>query len=715
MKDSKIFQEYLLKNVSIKNKNIIYLNQGIKTPANNNPRKINEHPVEYLSKYFQRALYKNHNLSKTLSTYILSAFINNDNQKIIKILKKLIIIYEKILRRKKLIYFLKYYYNAINLIYDNNSNYLNTTNKSIIIPTNCYAIDSNKQYINSYTQVYPDKYSTFSFGQENNYFSYNGSHHQYSKSKNNYSSLQKKSLNDSKIVNKISKNSYNPNFIKKYNTLNSAKIKSIPKIRNETSQQNLISNFTKRHQITKIITNSSNNSHFIDNHSNKRTLSYGNLGKTFKKMEYKFRPMHYGNYSNTNRKYMLNKSSFPSTSQSIREFFPKPRFTNCDIYENYQIIPDSNLFGSNYESINNLYCSNEQLKINQIPNNFRKLKTKNLINNINVLLNNEVPIINNNDIYSNNNNQYNSAVSSPTNLNKAYDLYYNKTVNDLCNNNEENQINAKILAYINDNNELKQELIDRMNNNTKSKSNKTLFINQNTQPNESNNNLYVNDSKNLNCDKILINTDNNKNDIVKSLNNNRIKTDYKSYNNFQIENNKKQNKENNSHVVHRNKDSLDKQNIKKVEKAFSSFTGNNENIPIGSVNILPKSKKTTIKCNKTKYRIKNFNNNLNENNCLNLTINADKINNTNNSLNKKQINIISNEINEEFNLRNEGKLLKNNELNDTLEMTVQSMNDSKMLEMASKYLYEDNAKVDKDMINEILNEKNAQKLLKKYK
>ena len=48
-------------------------------------------------------------------------------------------------------------------------------------------------------------------------------------------------------------------------------------------------------------------------------------------------------------------------------------------------------------------------------------------------------------------------------------------------------------------------------------------------------------------------------------------------------------------------------------------------------------------------------------------------------------------------------------------MTMQSLNDSKMLEMASKYVEEDNAKLDKNKANEILNEKNAQKLLKKYK
>ena len=648
-------------------------------------------------------MYQNHNLSKTLATDILSSFINNDNKKIIKSLKKLTIIYEKILHRKKLVYFLKYYYNIIKFSYDDNSNYYrNSSNYKIIIPTNCYVADNNKQYINSHTQIYPDKYSISSFCISTNYIS-NNTNQNIPKSKNNFISLQKKTLSN-KETNKNKQKTNNENPFKKYNSLNTTKIKlkSNSKNKNQTSQQNIISYHSKNHQTTRIITNSYNNHHLIDNQSNKRTLSYGNLGKSIRKIEYKFRPLHYGNYTNINQKYFLNKSVLPPASQSIREFFPKKRYCNC------QIIPDLDLLNSNYEEINDLYCSTDQLKKSEIPNNFKKVNAKNLINNINVLLKNEAPIINNNDIY-NNNIQHKSAVVSPSCLNKTVDLYYNQTDNELYNN-EEDQINKQILAYINNNNKIKQELIDRIYNNSKSKSTKTLYINQNTLSNE-NNSLYVDDANNIYKNNVVNNDNNNE---FQYSSNKRVKTDYYTNNKVQNDNNKKDNKKNNN-VIYRNKNFLNKQNKKPVEKILNTFTNNNENIPIGPANVLPQNKKTTTKCNKTKLKIKNFNNNLDANNCLNLTISAKKINNTQTKPNKKQTNIISNEINVEFNLKSEENILKDSELNDTFGMTMQSLNDSKMLEMASKYVEEDNAKLDKNKANEILNEKNAQKLLKKYK
>ena len=658
---------------------------------------------------------KNHNLSKALAADILSSFINNDNKNIIKIIKKLIIIYEKILHRKKLTYFLKYYYNVIKCIYNDNSNhYGRFNNNSIIVPTSCYMVDNKKQYINSYTQIYPDKYSVSSFSKDINYSSNNNNNYQnIPKSKTNYISLQKKIMN-TKIITKNKQNINYQNPFKKYNSLNSSKskIKSNSKSKNQTSQQSITSNYSKNHQTTKITTDSSNNNNLIDDQSNKRTLSYGNLGKTMKKMEYKLYPLNYGNYNNIDKKYIL-KTSLPPNSQSIREFFPKQKLTNCNYCGNYQLIPAQNFLNSDNDDINDSYCISEKLKINDIPNNFKKLKTNNLINNINVLLKNEVPIINNNDIYSNNNDQYKNTITSPTCINKPFDLYYIQTENELYNN-EENQINEQILAYINSNNEVKQELIDRINNDKKSISTKTLYINQNSISNE-NNSLYINDTKDFCRSNFIINSENNYSNYVQYSNNKRINTDYKKHKNSQNDSSKQNNKDNNN-IIYRNKNLLDKQNKKTDEKILNTFTKNTENIPIGPVNILPQNKKTSNKCTKTKLKIKNLENNLNENNCLNLTINANQINNTKNKSNKKQTNIISNEINVEFHLRNEENLLKDNELNDnTVGLTMQSLNDSKMLEMASKYVYEDNAKIDKNLVNEILNEKNSQKLLKQYK
>ena len=85
---------------------------------------------------------------------------------------------------------------------------------------------------------------------------------------------------NTKIITKNKQNINYQNPFKKYNSLNSSKskIKSNSKSKNQTSQQSITSNYSKNHQTTKITTDSSNNNNLIDDQSNKRTLSYGNLG-----------------------------------------------------------------------------------------------------------------------------------------------------------------------------------------------------------------------------------------------------------------------------------------------------------------------------------------------------------------------------------------------------------------------------------------------------
>ena len=51
---------------------------------------------------------------------------------------------------------------------------------------------------------------------------------------------------------------------------------------------------------------------------------------------------------------------------------------------------------------------------------------------------------------------------------------------------------------------------------------------------------------------------------------------------------------------------------------------------------------------------------------------------------------------------------------DSLTMSLQSMNDSKMLELANKYV-DDGRGLDKTKINDILNDKSTQRIMKKYK
>ena len=76
---------------------------------------------------------------------------------------------------------------------------------------------------------------------------------------------------------------------------------------------------------------------------------------------------------------------------------------------------------------------------------------------------------------------------------------------------------------------------------------------------------------------------------------------------------------------------------------------------------------------------------------------------------------ISNAVGEEFinNIKvNEEE--QNKDDNISLRMSLQSMNDSKMLELANNYVDDEN-NFDLDKINDILNDKNSQKIMKKYK
>ena len=79
---------------------------------------------------------------------------------------------------------------------------------------------------------------------------------------------------------------------------------------------------------------------------------------------------------------------------------------------------------------------------------------------------------------------------------------------------------------------------------------------------------------------------------------------------------------------------------------------------------------------------------------------------------------ISNVVDEKFINQKQKKIEKNEEEqnanNDSLSMSLQSMNDSKMLELANRYIDEEKV-LDKNKINDILNDKSSQKIMKKYK
>ena len=77
---------------------------------------------------------------------------------------------------------------------------------------------------------------------------------------------------------------------------------------------------------------------------------------------------------------------------------------------------------------------------------------------------------------------------------------------------------------------------------------------------------------------------------------------------------------------------------------------------------------------------------------------------------------ISNAVDEQFIHKNIE--VKDDEQNisgeNSLTMSLQSMNDSKMLELANKYV-DDERNLYKTKINDILNDKSTQRIMKKYK
>ena len=604
----------------------------------------------------------------------MSSFIYNDNQKIIKILNKLIIIYDKSLKRKKLIYFLQYYNNIIKLISINNSkyyNYLYHENKEFINDKSYSR--NNTKLMNSFYQmsnlsttfckdlnfILNQKYAKNNIGNK-------------TKQLTKFISLKKK-IPTTKLINtnnyiKIPKNKNNNNI--QYNSsFNSNLNNDSKKFKwQEDENQNLISMFTKNIKISKLAELSNN--HKKNNTTNKRHFSSGNVKRIVPKTEkYTYNPPKYSKYS-------LNLNHIPSNSESINDFrkIPKRIPTNISNYYNF----------TNYENNlndNELYSFSEQFNISASKNNYanyKKINPKNYTHNLNALLRNET-IRNNTDLYDNKN--Y-SVISSPFYLNKSSNFYFINNELNLTNN--EDEINEKILQYINNNDDIKQELISKINKNKINKSSKKN-INLNTCLN-TNNHIFknINSYKNsiMNIDEELDNPKSYRNNTEFEMN--KKSTDNKSLD-LIINNNK-------NNVIYRNKKS-------KIKPRFYTI---NENIKsnFNSCNNLNKDNK---KINSNSKHIKIYSN-LNKNKCDNINLGNKKA--------PKKPNIISNEINEEFNLKNEKENLYDED--DIFRITMQSLNDSKIFEMASKYV-DRKRLVDKKEVNEILNEKNNQQSFKKPK
>ena len=158
-------------------------------------------------------------------------------------------------------------------------------------------------------------------------------------------------------------------------------------------------------------------------------------------------------------------------------------------------------------------------------------------------------------------------------------------------------------------------------------------------------------------------------------------------------------------------------NITSINSDYNSIklnsSNNNKNIPI-------KNKNNILKKDKNNYNIQNVSKESFNVKTKKLFKDNNNISYLNPNKNKKMFDPsqyeISNVVDEEF-INNEyeenEEEQKNSEIN-SLRMSLQSMNDSKILELANHYVNDDQI-LDKGKINDILNDKNNQKTVKKYK
>ena len=251
---------------------------------------------------------------------------------------------------------------------------------------------------------------------------------------------------------------------------------------------------------------------------------------------------------------------------------------------------------------------------------------------------------------SNKNNRYNG--------NYKKDINNSKNINKIFNNNCSIEFNKREIIKEKDNSKrTKENLIEYNKDNNKKTSNQEKY-------------LYNGYNFNNNCK--TINSINNKlNKNINNSNKSANKNSIKIYNKKGIKNKSLNN------IVKKDKINFNIQNVSK--ETFNAKISNN--IPYRNISI------STFHSNENK---KLFDPSLYE---------------------------ISNTANEEF--INENNLEEKEEeddniSDDSLKMSLQSVNDSKMLELANRYV-EEGKGIDKSKINDILNDKTSQKIVKHYK
>ena len=437
-----------------------------------------------------------------------------------------------------------------------------------------------------------------------------------------------------------------------------------------------------------------NKKNFFDNKNKRkrRTLSYGNLAINMKKDNEDFKDFDNMKLNNSNN--FNNSSIINNNTQSLKHIFPSYTYTTPNKYI-YPIILNNN----------NNNCMNNSL-LYQYPgntivyqNDVKSEQSKPLLWYTNVF-----PSISQISIMQDNNNYLNGfQTQTPKYINNS--AFFNSITN-INNSYSEDYLNKQIFDFINANSKTKQNIISNIGKKHNIKLSKSKKLNDK--------NIKIKEKSEKNKRDKNIGKNRNENILYKNMKN-------KNYSEFHEINDK--NFANNNLVINKYK-----RNEKLKINKGNNLNKGKKKIPIdhNKRNIINNLKKTeNIYLDKNKI-IKNYsieisnsgqliNNNdyLYENNTsINPSINK-KNNHENSKENKYSFQITNNKDNifNIYNSEDKEEDEQNNSFNENLVTSLQTINDSKMFELANQFIEEDKI-VNKEKINEILNEKNTQRNIK---
>ena len=638
-------------------------------------------------------------------------------------------IYGKFLKRKKLYYFLNYY-DKVNKMCVNELFYEFNENESSIPfalseedPKDIFSLNKNIENINSYYKFNPTyNASAYSF------FGDTYKNADRAQIKNKF--YNQKNL---KILNRGEENNnYIEMFLKNIaiaNLNNTNKQNQTLKKSNRSRRAQSYGNFevkiNRNNETNRTLQNKSNYNNYIINNSNiinNNTQSLKGILPSYSVTSPNglFYPVI---FSNSNENYINNNNlndnllyNYQENSHNMNNIINenstqtpnmKPSFWYayspgrqiCQIPYNY-----SNCFGNRTSkniTLDNNYSEdylNKQIfdfinasaktKENIISNISKKHKSKlNRSNGAIKLTNSKSKLRRNNSFFTINTDEASEFSSEIRKLDKYKDksFEYNKVPISFSvrptidiNNSNMSKINTPS-SKLNNRHIRKKRFIENKENNRnqKMKKNNTEYYNFN----KNNDNLNDNFSKIYNK-KLL-----EKKQIIYSNNKSKSKT--------KIDKNDRHLNRNN------NDENIQQNNFSKMHQGNHINYNVNHNQAISSKN----ENKTKNKINMQKVSKETFISNKNKNKNMPINNEHDK---------KYEIRKIVNEeyIKKDELKDNEDKEFKNEE--NSLRMSLQSMNDSKMFELANFYV-EDGGVLDKGKINEILDEKSTQKIFKKYK